>query len=149
MAKRNGFGGSNDSGSPAEMPAAEVQQPPIAAETSTDRPMNVAGQHAEVIQPDQQAASGPASGISALSTEALKMAWGQARSKIDDADNARAAIRPIEQELCERVKAIADAQKIEAVIVIGERRVKVKARPAKHGGGLHLVDAPINAAIEL
>lgn len=152
MAKpKNGVGGSGEGGAPAEAPTGYVTGPDgalasdLVMRTTSSMPFDAPAE----IPPDAQVTTGTA----ALSTDQLKAQWATLRTKIDDAEKdaaiARTALREFEQELCERFKKAADEKKVEAVVNIGGRRMKVKARQAKHGGGLCFVDAPINAAIEL
>lgn len=145
MAKKNSNGGANgESGASAEVLAADV----AASDGKPAVEQSVTGD-AEGIPPDAQITVPVAS----MSTDELKASWAGVRLEIVDLDRmtaqAKVSLRVFEQELCERYKKVADVQGVEAVATIEGHRLKVKARPAKHGGGLHFVDAPISAAIEL
>lgn len=153
MAKKNGSYGNVLAPEEAQAdvaPTASDEHPVPAVDTSTE----------DAIPPDQQEQSAPSESsdpkgkpVASLSTDELKSSWASLRGEIDDiearADDRRRALRVVEQELCERYKKVAEAQKVEPVVMIGGRRMKVKARQERVGGGLGFVDAPIRAAIEL
>lgn len=136
--KNNGGGSNGDGGAPAE---AHVEPTLQTDATPADIPPDAQADPADDAPPD----------FGAKSTEELKACWLNTKNAIEDFEARIAAhsrgLRLIEQELCARAKEAAKGA--EPIVMIGGRRLKVKARPARIGGGLGFVDAPVNAAIEL
>lgn len=156
--KDKGNGSNGNGGAPEEAHVEQASTTP--AEQSTNEALTVDASPADAIPPDPQTDGAPDASptashpdVASLSTDELKSSWATTRDEIDALDHhvslKRGALRIVEQELCERYKKVADAQRVEPVVMIGGRRMKVKARQARVGGGLGFVDAPIRAAIEL
>jgi hypothetical protein len=147
--KGNNGGSNGDGGTPAEASATETQSVADATPSPPNEQPTTPAELAPVaVEPPQ---AEPA--VMAQTTDELKRAWAAERAEIEACERSlvfrRVGLRVVEQELCERAKRLADAQGAEPIVTIGGRRMKVKSRPAKHGGGLHFVDAPVNAAIDL
>lgn len=82
-----------------------------------------------------------------------KARWVERRTRIDELSaeleslrrDQRADDEVIGEHALERAKAAGG----EAVVMLGSYRVKAKRRPAKHGGGIMLVDAEVSAPLDI
>lgn len=84
---------------------------------------------------------------------AVKARWLQRRQEIE---SHRSALEELEAAQSADAATIAGAAihaaknaATEAVVQVGAYRMRAKRRPAKHGGGVMLVDAPIAAALDI